>query len=213
MVKKDWFKTALTLIFIIFSGILYSCNRSNNQEPKLTLQNNIELEDNPIIEETSLTQVMNEQIAEQEDIIYIYVHLCGAVTVPDVYEVKDKTRLVEVIELAGGLLEDAAGDYVNQAAIVEDGQRIYIPTKLEVLNHTTLEYGDSESSSKSDKVNINTASVEELMTLAGIGESKAKSIINYREEHNGFKSIEDIKNINGIKDSVYNKISDMITIN
>lgn len=213
MVRKDWIKSVLTLLFIVISGILYSCNRTNNQETSLMLQNNLDLEDKLILQEEYLTQSVNETIDEQEDITYIFVHLCGAVTVPDVYEVKVNTRLVEVIALAGGLLEDAAGDHVNQAAVVEDGQRIYIPTKLEVLNTPYLQIEATESSSISGKVNINTASKEVLMTLTGIGETKAKSIIDYREKNNGFKTIEEIKNINGIKDSVYNKICDKITIN
>ncbi len=159
---------------------------------------------------------------------YICVHICGAVKKPDVYEVRKGTRLVEAIKLAGGLTEDAAGDYVNQAALVEDGRQVYIPTKDEVkgimpdgflgggadasnsANDNTTSAG---STANSGKVNINTASEEELMTLSGIGESKAASIIAYRKEHGSFKSIEEIKNINGIKDSVFNKISNMITIN
>ena len=160
----------------------------------------------------------------------IYIHICGAVKSPDVYEVESGTRLVDVIKLAGGLTKEAAGDYVNQAAKVEDGQKVYIPTKDEVKDLETnvlisdINQLDANSTSKSEepgsadsaassKVNINTASAEELMTLPGIGESKAESIMTYRQEHGGFKTIEEIKNINGIKDSVYNKISDRITVN
>lgn len=161
---------------------------------------------------------------------YIYIHICGAVKKPDVYKVEEDTRLVDVIKLAGGLTKEAAGDYVNQAALVQDGQKIYIPTEDEVKD--TLPEGFAEpamdsgsgnrvseineaagnNSKSSGKVNINKASADELMTLAGIGEAKAAGILAYREEHGGFKSIEEIKNINGIKDSVFNKISDRITV-
>ena len=159
----------------------------------------------------------------------IYIHLCGAVKNPDVYEVKTGTRLVDVIKLAGGLSNDAAGDYVNQAAKVEDGQKVYIPTEREVKNQQadilnnsvnpvsdtiiSKSNNDSQGEITSGKVNINTAAAEELMNLPGIGESKAESIITYRQEHGGFKTIEEIKSINGIKNSVYNKICDMITVN
>ncbi len=164
---------------------------------------------------------------------YIYIHICGAVKNPDVYEVKADTRLVDIIKLAGGLTKDAAGDYINQAALVEDGQKVYIPTKEEVKellpdgflsnssndsnsmksNTSSGKNTAAESSTGSNKVNINIASAEELMTLTGIGEAKAASIIAYRQEHGGFKGIEEIKNISGIKDSVFNKISDRITVN
>lgn len=158
----------------------------------------------------------------------IYIYICGAVEKPDVYKVEADTRLVEVIELAGGLTKDAAGDYVNQAALVQDGQKVYIPTKEEVKGTVPEGYPGNQDSAggntlKADttvksqdngsgKVNINKASAEELMTLPGIGEAKAAGIIAYRQEQGGFKSIEEIMNINGIKNSVFNKISDKITV-
>ncbi len=188
--------------------------------------------DNKTLKDSEADQSIDEAINTEH--VYIYIHICGAVKKPDVYEVDEDTRLVDVIKLAGGLTADAAGDYVNQAAIVEDGQKVYIPTKDEVkgtmpdgllsnesnnsnsVNGNTSSKGNTKaagSTANTGKVNINTALAEELMTLAGIGESKAESIISYRQEHGSFKSIEEIKNINGIKDSVFNKISDMITVN
>lgn len=157
---------------------------------------------------------------------YIYIYICGAVKNPDVYKVEADTRLVEVIELAGGLIKDAAGDYVNQAALVQDGQKVYIPTKEEVKGTIPEGYPGNQNSAGSNtvgttaesqdagsgKVNINKASAEELMTLPGVGEAKAAGIIAYRQEQGGFKSIEEIMNINGIKNSVFNKISDKITV-
>lgn len=153
---------------------------------------------------------------------FIYVHLCGAVKKPDVYKVEENTRLVDVIELAGGLNEDAAGDFINQASLLEDGQQIYVPTVDEVKEKTPLDYitsvplpdkSENNSAKKSNGIiNINIATQEELMTLPGIGEAKAKSIVDYRKTHNGFQSIEEIKNIVGIKDSVYNKIKDSISV-
>lgn len=156
---------------------------------------------------------------KDNSIQYIYVHLCGAVKNPAVYKVEENTRLVDVILLAGGLTENAAGDFVNQASLLEDGQQIYIPTIDEVKDKTPLEFATSvplnkneNSNSKNSIININVASQEELMTLPGIGEAKAKSIVDYREKHNGFQSIEEIKNIDGIKDSVFNKIKDSISV-
>ncbi len=160
--------------------------------------------------------------AENNQYNYIYIYICGAVEKPDVYKVEADTRLVNVIELAGGLTKDAAGDYVNQAALVQDGQKVYIPTKEEVEGTVPESYpGNNQDTAtgntlkevnSSGKVNINKASAEELMTLPGIGEAKAAGIIAYRQEQGGFKSIEEIMNINGIKNSVFNKISDKITV-
>lgn len=159
---------------------------------------------------------------KEKSIHYIYVHLCGAVKKPDVYKIDENTRLVDVIVLAGGLTEDAAGDFVNQASLLEDGQQIYIPTMDEVKEKTLLEFIDrapspdkknnNSAENSNGTININTASLEELMTLSGIGKAKAKSIVDYRETHNGFKSIEEIKNIEGIKDAVYNKIKAYISV-
>jgi len=243
MEKRKWLKISLVTVFIVLAGILYSCTGTNKQVPQLDLQNytsspqqelQATQEDSKVIQEDSKatqqdakvtqrdtketqedakeTQAGKEVISQESE--YIYIHICGAVKEPNVYEVEENSRLIDVIKLAGGLTEDAAGDYVNQAALVEDGQQIYIPTKVEVKGMTPSGYTVTESSNKeSDKVNINTATMEVLMTLNGIGESKAKSIISYRQDNGGFKAIEDIKNINGIKDSVYNKICDLITVN
>ena len=211
-------------------------------ESKVPLQSQKDNKTLSLSEDENLNLTTSASVQNNENSIhYIYVHLCGAVKKSDVYKVEEDTRLVDVIALAGGLTEDAAGDFVNQASLLEDGQQIYIPTKEEVKEKTPLEYAvssplpnknnsssSSNNSSNSNNsnnssnnnskksnngiININTASKEELMTLSGIGEAKAKSIIDYRETHNGFKSIEEIKNIVGIKDSIYNKVKDSISV-
>jgi len=135
----------------------------------------------------------------------IYVHVCGAVNSPGVYALPAESRVYEAIELAGGFTEDAGAESINQAELLKDGQMLKILTKKELLEQ-------SNTDTKDGKVNINIADEEDFMTLPGIGESKAKSIVSYREEHGGFSSIEDLKNITGIKDGVYSKIKDYITI-
>ena len=226
MKKRKWLKTGLTVLFILLAGILYSCREVNKQDQQVFLQNqesnDQELQVNTSNQEINSTenevQALKEdpQVSVKDSVQYIYIHICGAVKEPNVYEVEQNTRLISLIKLAGGLTEDAAGDYVNQAALVQDGQQIYIPTKEEVEGMTPTNYEVNESSDNvivSSKVNINTATMETLMTLSGIGESKAKSIIAYRQDNDGFKAIEEIKNIDGIKDAVYNKIFDLITVN
>lgn len=140
-----------------------------------------------------------------------FVYVCGAVQSPGVYSLPPGSRIYEAVRMAGGLREDALEDGVNQAQEVTDGQMIKVPTKEEAAE---LEGGASPEGGISDgKVNINTADADTLMTLPGIGASKAESILAYRKERGGFSAVEEIKNIAGIKDGVYSKIKDYITVN
>lgn len=146
----------------------------------------------------------------------VCVHVCGAVGNPGVYRLPPDSRLYEAIEAAGGLREEADDTSLNQAATVADGQQIYVPTKEEVESGTFggASGGDTETVSEvsEGKININTAEKEQLMTLRGIGESKAAAIITYRETNGQFRSIEELMEIDGIKEGVFQKIRDRITI-
>lgn len=148
----------------------------------------------------------------------LYVHVCGAVNAPGVYELKTDARIYEALEAAGGMTEDAAADWINQAEALSDGERIYVPTQEEAEESAQSVSGrwadpnGNAGGSVSDKININTAAKEELMTLSGIEASKAESILKYRQEHGNFQNIEDLKKIEGIKDGVFNKIKDDITV-
>jgi len=160
-----------------------------------------------------------------QDTASIYVHICGAVICPGVYVMKSSSRIIDVIKLAGGLSADAAGDYINQACKVSDGQRIYIPTKEETKDISVEEYGEGDPDSQVnhssiatidnnvDLININTADKDTLMELPGIGEAKAANIIDYRITNGKFQSVEDLMNIPGIKEGVFNKFSQYITVN
>lgn len=134
-----------------------------------------------------------------------FVQVSGAVNNPGVYELSGDARIVHAIFAAGGFREDAYIDSINQAEKISDGLKIVIKTKDEVAVDAVMSADDG-------KVNINTADAKTLMTLPGIGESKANSIIKYRENKGNFNSIEDIKSISGIKDGVYNKIADYIKV-
>lgn len=148
------------------------------------------------------TEIQNED-AEVENTDNIFVYVCGAVQNEGVYELPAGSRVYEAIEKAGGFREDAAKAEINQAEVLEDAMRLYVPTMAEFV--------DSQSK-KGSKININKASKEELMTLPGVGESKAESIIQYRKEQGTFKKTEDIMEISGIKEGLYEKIKDLITI-
>lgn len=137
------------------------------------------------------------------------VYVCGAVQSPGVYELSADARIVQAVEAAGGMLDTAAADAVNLADTVQDGVMIRIPYEGEDLSEESLSEGGAASDGR---VNLNTATETELMTLTGIGETKAKQIISYREEHGAFLAAEELMNVSGIGESTYEKIKDDITV-
>lgn len=146
----------------------------------------------------------------------VAVHVCGAVLYPGVYYLEPGSIRQEALDAAGGFAEDAAVDYVNLAAQISAGEKLYIPYADEVSGQDLPVPGTdgnvSETAAASGKVNLNTAAKEELMTLPGIGESKADAIIQYREETGLFQNIEDIMLVPGIKEGTYNNIKEYIVV-
>lgn len=143
----------------------------------------------------------------------IFVYVCGAVKVPGVYEMSSAARVYEALAAAGGCTEEASAESLNQAGFLEDGQRLYVPTKEEAANGQWQISTSMESAKEAvELVNINTADKDTLMTLPGIGNAKAENILSYRQQHGRFQSIEEIKEIPGIKDSVFQQIKDRITV-
>ncbi len=140
-----------------------------------------------------------------------FVYVCGAVVNPGVYELPENSRVYEAVAMAGGMTEDAGTEAVNQAEIVTDGQMLRIPTIAEVLAAQEDASGDS-GATDDGLLNINQAEVADFMTLPGIGQSKAEALVKYREEHGKFSSIEEIMNVDGIKEGVFNKIKDSIKV-
>ena len=132
------------------------------------------------------------------------MHICGEVVNEGVYEVEKGTRIYELIEMAGGLTEEAASEGVNQARVLEDGEQIIICTKEEL---------ESSSSGESEFININRADVNGLCQIPGIGESRANDIIKYRDEQGGFSTVDDIMKVPGIKAGTYEKIKEYIVVN
>ena len=141
----------------------------------------------------------------------IFVDIGGAVKNPGVYQVSEDTRLFQVIEMAGGLSEEADADHVNRASFVEDGQKIIIPVKGSENNGGLTSADTAVSSADTGLVNINTASADELKSLSGIGDVTAEKIIEYRSS-NVFKSKEDIMSVDGIGSKTFEKIKDDITV-
>ena len=172
----------ITLAFLL---VLMGCSKDTKQ---------VALENAEIEQET-------EEESETKDGIFVFV--CGAVVNAGVYELPAESRVFEAVQMAGGFAENAATAQINQAEMLQDGIRLYIPTIDEMMN---------EQSEEDGKVNINTAAKEELMTLPGVGEAKAALIVEYREEHGRFQTIEDIMNISGIKEGLFGKIKDYIKV-
>lgn len=158
----------------------------------------------PVKEEKTEAPVKDFTEAAEPRMIAVYV--CGAVISPGVVELPEESRAADALQAAGGFAEDAETSYVNLAAKVTDGERLYFPSVTEELCLTAQEKG-------SELVNINTAGVDVLCTLSGIGEARARDIVAYREENGPFKAKEDIMKVPGIKENAYKKICDNITIN
>lgn len=175
-------------------------------------------------EDVAATEIMAENNADDTQTAGSdkkrFVYICGAVNVPGVYEVEQNARLYEVVDAAGGLREDAAEESVNQARQIEDGEMIRILTQEEAAQAGDEEAGEgaendvkAETANDSDgRIDLNLATVAELMTLPGIGQAKADSIVRYREKNGAFSSIEEIKQVEGIKEGVYNRIKDNIKV-
>lgn len=144
---------------------------------------------------------------EEDEAQAVFVHICGEVAYPGVYEVPKESRLCDVLLLAGGFTEAAATDRVNLAGQVSDGMQVVIPSIQEA------EQAAAEKARERDGLlNLNTATKTELCTLSGIGESRAAAIIAYREAHGGFSSAEEIMQVEGIKSGTYEKLKDRIYV-
>ena len=200
-----------SIVFIcgIISLIYFQSNKKDSSDDfavaEVTDTDKDNIKENDNITDTS---------AEEKVIVYV----CGRVRSPGVYELKYGDRIIDAVNKAGGTLEDADLTSINMAELVEDSSKIEIyQVEAEIADNgdnTTGGTGKSSGSStdSSGKVNINKADQTELMTLPGIGESRAGSIIAYRKEHGNFKTIEDIMNVSGIKESAFSKIKDLIKV-
>ena len=161
-----------------------------------------------------------QQLEKNENII---VHVSGAVNKEGIVELKNNSRIIDAIDKAGGLKDEADITNINLAYIIEDGMKIHIPSKEEkestIIVESNIDSGTVEQSNeiksnnnKKLKININTATKTDLETLPGIGESTALKIIEYRKKKGKFKLIEDIKQVNGIGENKFNKIKELITV-
>ena len=181
------------------------------------------------VSEAAITEsaVLAEVSQEPEE---IYVDVSGAVVSPGVYCLDAGSRIFQAIEAAGGCTTEAAPVCLNQAAELADGQKVYVPTVQEAedvaagngaggnagnlwdLGTQSSVTGQTSEDTGTGKVNINTADKELLTTLPGVGSSKADAILAYRQDQGGFSSIEEIMNVEGIKEGVFARIKDRISV-
>lgn len=221
-------KAVAIVVMIVAAFFVFVLHGNQTDEEPPPVQ--IEQQESPAIRgaasDTGESGTEENNVMESENASSIIVDVGGAVENPQVVELKENSRVADAISAAGGLkgIADTAG--INQAAFVTDGEKVYIPAKGEAASPAagvsqTQVPGSSSASgnglstsvlSGSQKVNINQASSEELQTLNGVGPATAEKIMAYRSSNGYFKTIEDIKSVDGIGDKTFEKLKEHITV-
>ncbi len=213
-------KMLAVILGMLAAGVCHSCSAGRQGQNQEILLNEETGSRNETTVETSVSQEHIPAAAESEpplQAVY-FVHICGQVNAPGVYEMEPGSRIYEAVELAGGFSPEADSQYLNLAQEIADGMKIEVPTQEQAREWTAsgrasaMSGGAGNAAGQAVKVNINTAGRDELMTLSGIGASRADDIIRYRETYGPFERIEDIMNIPGIKDAAFQKMKDSISV-
>lgn len=191
-------KKIIYMVILLMFAVAGGCQGSREGNILMEETGGEDLKENP----EPRAQEPEENTAE-ENLIYVQVN--GAVGKPGVYELKEGSRIFQAVELAGGVTELADTKNLNQAETLSDGQMVYVPSFGEQPSQETAGQEDG-------RINLNTATEAELMALPGIGATRARSILEWREKNGGFQQIEDLKNIEGIKDGVFSKIKDSVKV-
>lgn len=202
--KRNFVKIIIILIILAFIICKFFILKDDSEE-----FNNLE----------SIIINSSENIEKQEIINKIKVYVTGQVNSPGVLELDENSRIEDAINLAGGLTLEADLQNVNLAFVLEDGQKLYIPsihdeeiTEYIYINNGTNVIENSKETSNNYKININKADIGELKQLPGVGDSLAERIFNYRKENGNFKSINDLKNVSGIGDKKFESLKEYISI-
>lgn len=211
---------AILIIVLIAFGFLYlesgfkELKKNDTESIFIDDSENTEVLNNNV--KNSDINTNNQEVTVPAKNKNIVVEIKGEVKKPDVYTLTEDAIIKELIEAAGGLTENADLSNINRAKKLQNHELVYISNKNDINKENSNSSLGSESDVSKNKgisnsiVNINNATLEELKTLNGIGDSKAKSIIEYREKNGGFKSIEDIKNVTGIGDKMFEIIKEQI---
>lgn len=208
MAFKTMRKALKNFLLIMMCACLAGCGGSADLELKSL--------DEPAEEEMIPAEKTEISAGEEKETgpVMIKVFVCGAVENEGVYELPEGSRVFDAVEAAGGFAKDAAGTYVNQADFVSDAQKLYIPTKSEAEKPEERSGALPESSAgeSGGSVNINTADETALMTLPGIGQTRAGSIIDYREQNGPFEKAEDLMEVPGIGQASFDRLKKYITV-
>lgn len=214
MDKKKKIQMMVGMIAFLLCGILYLGKNGVQKEERTVTEHFADSRENQEEEGPKDTsEPVGEEAGKAADGT-VYIHICGAVKKPGVYTFAEEPHMIDVVKRAGGFTKKADQTSVNLAERVADGTQLVIAAKgsRKESKEEPRSHSGSSASGISDRVNINTATEQELMTLSGIGESKATQIVTYRTTHGAFHKIEDIMNISGIKEGVFSKIKDYITV-
>ncbi len=203
-ILKKYGKMVAAAVFLTVAGLCYGFAESRDNTVILTEEAKESVKETELQEQETAANIL--ETAEKEA-AECYVHICGEVNEPGVYTMPEGSRIFEVVEAAGGLTENAAEESLNLASVISDGMQIVIISKEEAISRL-----EAEAAISAGIVNINQASKEQLMTLTGIGESRAEDILRYRKEHGSFQTIEEIMKVPGIKDAAFQKIKDSIGV-
>lgn len=207
--KKKILIVGAICVIVVIGGILYYFLQDMGEDEYIDFES---------LESNEENVVQNEMV---EEVGQIVVHISGEVVNQGVISLNENSRVIDAINRAGGLTSNADISKVNLAYVLEDAQKVYIPSKDDGDDVTYILEGSGDTevvtsggNKEGDKlmININTANAEELQQLSGIGASIATRIVDYRKENGKFNSIEDIKNVSGIGDAKFNKIKDNICV-
>lgn len=185
------------LVIIMLGGSFYGYI----ERTKAVISNDSHIEKNGIVQEDTVPKVT--------------VYISGAVLKPGIYEVRAGTRVIEALEAAGGLLENADMNRTNMARKVKDGMHIRVwekSDKRETVRNSGKGQNGEVKTSNAEKININSADINQLMQLTGVGLLTAQNIVEYRSKHGAFQNIDDLIKVPGIGPRTLQKIRNQLTI-
>lgn len=226
-IKENYKKIIVVVVMLLFILSLFFINFYNNKQK------------DKVKSKTVVKETIEKKEVKEEKINYYYVDIKGAVKNPGVYKIEEGKRIIDAINASGGLTEKSDTSIINLSKKLHDEMLIIVYTfdeikeyknknlEMEEINKKMSEKlvcpdksndscinnnSKNNEVSSNSKVSINTATLDELMSISGIGESKAKEIIKYREENGNFETIDEVTNVSGIGDALFEKIKDSITV-
>lgn len=203
----------IVLVLVVFISLLF---KSFMYDEETTIEDN--LNEILVINNVEMLGIDNSNIINNlEEKENIKIHITGEVVNEGIVILKEGDRIEDAINKAGGTTQNADLSKVNLAYVLEDAQKVYIPSLYEEIEEYVDESAgesvvEKDVGSKGGKINLNKASVEELQTISGVGESTANKIISYRNTNGKFNSIEELKNVSGIGDKKFEDIKEFVTV-